>query len=370
MCGFINGEAHVRSATRPCARRTCGTSRTAIRSGSSRGARRPSCCAISSSIAPPSTASSPRAATRRPAPAARPRRTRSSSRSRTRTGPWRLLPASAAAPAWPCPNAAAALFTGAKIAHLGHLPQGQPERLARAISMTNQARAEGFGHCTTIGECEAVCPAGIKLEVISRMNRDVIKATMADAQPRFSRSQRSRLPGDALLRVGAPRRSRSHCREAPAHRRLPRPARAASRGTRGAVALERGARRTRSACAAVPHGDAWPSGRFASRTGCASRNARRTTAPREPARVPARPPGRREAWPAVEPAGVSEVRAVAPRDRGTRPRDPGDPPPRRRPRTARRRARAHRGGRARPRRRRRGRTARPPGDRTSGRGRW
>ncbi|ABS26805.1 succinate dehydrogenase/fumarate reductase iron-sulfur subunit [Anaeromyxobacter sp. Fw109-5] len=86
-----------------------------------------------------------------------------------------------------CPNAAAALFTGAKIAHLGHLPQGQPERLARAISMTNQARAEGFGHCTTIGECEAVCPAGIKLEVISRMNKDVLKATLggraAEVQP-------------------------------------------------------------------------------------------------------------------------------------------------------------------------------------------
>jgi succinate dehydrogenase iron-sulfur subunit len=77
-----------------------------------------------------------------------------------------------------CPNAAAALFTGAKIAHLGHLPQGQPERMGRAIAMTSQAHAEGFGHCTTIGECEAVCPAGIKLEVISRMNKDFIKATL------------------------------------------------------------------------------------------------------------------------------------------------------------------------------------------------
>jgi succinate dehydrogenase / fumarate reductase iron-sulfur subunit len=78
-----------------------------------------------------------------------------------------------------CPNAAAALFTGAKISHLGHLPQGQPERMARGIAMTNQAHTEGFGHCTTIGECEAVCPAGIKLEVISRMNKDVIKATLS-----------------------------------------------------------------------------------------------------------------------------------------------------------------------------------------------
>jgi succinate dehydrogenase / fumarate reductase iron-sulfur subunit len=77
-----------------------------------------------------------------------------------------------------CPNASAALFTGAKITHLGVLPQGQPERLARAVSMTAQAGAEGFGHCTSIGECAAVCPAGIQLEVISRMNRDYLAATI------------------------------------------------------------------------------------------------------------------------------------------------------------------------------------------------
>jgi succinate dehydrogenase / fumarate reductase iron-sulfur subunit len=80
-----------------------------------------------------------------------------------------------------CPNAAAALFTGAKITHLANLPQGQPERLQRALAMTDQARREGFGHCTTIGECEAVCPAGIKLEVISQMNKDVLKGTFSRA---------------------------------------------------------------------------------------------------------------------------------------------------------------------------------------------
>ncbi|HSM79656.1 MAG TPA: succinate dehydrogenase/fumarate reductase iron-sulfur subunit, partial [Bryobacteraceae bacterium] len=37
-----------------------------------------------------------------------------------------------------CPNAAAALFTGAKIAHLGLLPQGQPERDTRALRMVTQ----------------------------------------------------------------------------------------------------------------------------------------------------------------------------------------------------------------------------------------
>jgi succinate dehydrogenase / fumarate reductase iron-sulfur subunit len=76
-----------------------------------------------------------------------------------------------------CPNASAALFTGAKIAHLGLLPQGQPERDSRAIAMVAQATAEGFGNCTNIGECEAVCPKEIKLEVIARMNRDFIGAS-------------------------------------------------------------------------------------------------------------------------------------------------------------------------------------------------
>jgi succinate dehydrogenase / fumarate reductase iron-sulfur subunit len=75
-----------------------------------------------------------------------------------------------------CPNASAALFTGAKIAHLGLLPQGQPERGTRAIAMVAQATAEGFGSCTNIGECEAVCPKEIKLEVIARMNGDFIRA--------------------------------------------------------------------------------------------------------------------------------------------------------------------------------------------------
>ena len=75
-----------------------------------------------------------------------------------------------------CPNASAALFTGAKISHLGLLPQGQPERYSRAEAMVAQANAEVFGSCTNIGECEAVCPKEIKLEVIARMNRDFIRA--------------------------------------------------------------------------------------------------------------------------------------------------------------------------------------------------
>ncbi|MBI4875653.1 MAG: succinate dehydrogenase/fumarate reductase iron-sulfur subunit [Acidobacteria bacterium] len=76
-----------------------------------------------------------------------------------------------------CPNAAAALFLGAKITHLGSLPQGQPERMERALNMVAQAHREIFGNCTNIGECEAACPKQIKLDVIARMNRDFLKAS-------------------------------------------------------------------------------------------------------------------------------------------------------------------------------------------------
>jgi succinate dehydrogenase / fumarate reductase iron-sulfur subunit len=77
-----------------------------------------------------------------------------------------------------CPNASASLFTGAKISHLGLLPQGQPERDRRALAMVEQMVDEAFGHCTNIGECEAVCPKHIKLEVIARMNRDFLRAAL------------------------------------------------------------------------------------------------------------------------------------------------------------------------------------------------
>jgi succinate dehydrogenase / fumarate reductase iron-sulfur subunit len=79
-----------------------------------------------------------------------------------------------------CPNAAAALFTGAKIAHLNILPQGHPERHHRATAMVNQVTLEGFGQCTNIGLCEAVCPKEIKLEVIARMNRDYLAAVLVN----------------------------------------------------------------------------------------------------------------------------------------------------------------------------------------------
>jgi succinate dehydrogenase / fumarate reductase iron-sulfur subunit len=77
-----------------------------------------------------------------------------------------------------CPNASAMLFTAAKVTHLGVLPQGQPERAGRVRGMVAAADAERFGSCTNIGECEAVCPKGIALEFIARMNRDLLAAAL------------------------------------------------------------------------------------------------------------------------------------------------------------------------------------------------
>ncbi|MEJ7758923.1 MAG: succinate dehydrogenase/fumarate reductase iron-sulfur subunit [Gemmatimonadaceae bacterium] len=75
-----------------------------------------------------------------------------------------------------CPNASASLFTASKISHLGHLPQGQPERHRRVISMVAQMDLETFGSCTLFGECQEACPKEISIDTISRMNRDFIRA--------------------------------------------------------------------------------------------------------------------------------------------------------------------------------------------------
>ncbi|GIK72893.1 MAG: succinate dehydrogenase [Chloroflexota bacterium] len=77
-----------------------------------------------------------------------------------------------------CPNGSAMLFTSAKLAHLNSLPQGQAERFDRAVLMVNQMDAEGFGGCTNIGECEAVCPKEISLDFIAMMNRDLLRANL------------------------------------------------------------------------------------------------------------------------------------------------------------------------------------------------
>ena len=77
-----------------------------------------------------------------------------------------------------CPNASATLFTAAKVAHLGLLPQGQPERHDRVLSMVTAMDDEMFGACTNTGECEAACPKEISIEWIARMNRDHVVATI------------------------------------------------------------------------------------------------------------------------------------------------------------------------------------------------
>ncbi|GMA40775.1 succinate dehydrogenase/fumarate reductase iron-sulfur subunit [Mobilicoccus caccae] len=71
-----------------------------------------------------------------------------------------------------CPNASAMLFMGAKVTHLGELPQGQPERWSRVLKMVSEHDAEGFGGCTNIGACSAACPKEIPLDVISTLNKD------------------------------------------------------------------------------------------------------------------------------------------------------------------------------------------------------
>lgn len=75
-----------------------------------------------------------------------------------------------------CPNAAGMLFMGAKVTHLGELPQGQPERWSRVRDMVAMHDAEGFGGCTNIGECSAACPKDIGMDVISTLNADLRKA--------------------------------------------------------------------------------------------------------------------------------------------------------------------------------------------------
>jgi succinate dehydrogenase / fumarate reductase, iron-sulfur subunit len=77
-----------------------------------------------------------------------------------------------------CKNASAALFTSAKLSHLGLLPQGQAEREHRVLAMVARMDSEGFGSCSNEGECEAVCPKEISIQSIARMNRDYLRATL------------------------------------------------------------------------------------------------------------------------------------------------------------------------------------------------
>ena len=77
-----------------------------------------------------------------------------------------------------CKNASAMLFVAAKASHLGHLPQGETERSERAKNMARQMDAEGFGTCSNLSQCEAVCPKEISVRVIAEFNRDLLKAQL------------------------------------------------------------------------------------------------------------------------------------------------------------------------------------------------
>ena len=69
-----------------------------------------------------------------------------------------------------CKNASAALFTSAKVVHLRTLPQGAVEARRRVVDMVNAQDREGFGACSNLEACAAVCPQEITTDHIARMN--------------------------------------------------------------------------------------------------------------------------------------------------------------------------------------------------------
>ena len=81
-----------------------------------------------------------------------------------------------------CPNASAMLFVAAKVSHLAHLPQGQPEKAKRALAMVSKMDGLGFGNCRNHYECEAACPKEISVEHIAKMNREYGSAALLSGQ--------------------------------------------------------------------------------------------------------------------------------------------------------------------------------------------
>lgn len=77
-----------------------------------------------------------------------------------------------------CANSSAMLFTAAKVSHLGLLPQGDPERKSRVLSMMNTMEQAGFGNCSNTGACSLACPKDISFENIVRMNREFASASL------------------------------------------------------------------------------------------------------------------------------------------------------------------------------------------------
>ncbi|MBF0440603.1 MAG: succinate dehydrogenase/fumarate reductase iron-sulfur subunit [Oligoflexales bacterium] len=79
-----------------------------------------------------------------------------------------------------CKNASAMLYVAAKISHLATLPQGKEERSGRVKSMLAAMEGEGFGNCSNLKECQGVCPKGIDVKAIAKMNRDFLRANFLD----------------------------------------------------------------------------------------------------------------------------------------------------------------------------------------------
>jgi succinate dehydrogenase / fumarate reductase iron-sulfur subunit len=74
-----------------------------------------------------------------------------------------------------CKNASAMLFVSSKVAHLARLPQGQLERNERALRMTAQMDAEGFGACSNTYACEYECPKQISVNNIAILNSELLR---------------------------------------------------------------------------------------------------------------------------------------------------------------------------------------------------
>jgi succinate dehydrogenase / fumarate reductase, iron-sulfur subunit len=77
-----------------------------------------------------------------------------------------------------CPNASAMLFVAAKVSHLAHMPQGQPEKARRALAMVSTMDKLGFGNCSNHYECESACPKEISVTHIAKMNREYGSASL------------------------------------------------------------------------------------------------------------------------------------------------------------------------------------------------
>jgi len=78
-------------------------------------------------------------------------------------------------------------FVGAKVSHLGLLPQGQPERWSRVHAMV-AARTASAWRLHNFLECAAVCPKNVSPDFIGRLNRDLIGAVFL-ARPRVASTE-------------------------------------------------------------------------------------------------------------------------------------------------------------------------------------